>query len=542
MKRVRALLVAISNNFRLLYPFNEGTNVLSKALLPVGNVPTLNHVLDWVLEAGLMDILLIVPPLFHAAISDHLSENYSDSTHARARIELKRHTDGEKDKEEMDAQRDEIRGGGLGEREGTARLLRRFKNFIKTDFVLLPCDLVPPATLSLSSILDKHRSAPDAVLTSVLYEPVEAVRDGEEKLLVALDSESDELLLIQPLEGLEETLDLRMSLIASHPKLSLTTRLLDAHIYIFRRTILDLLASRRSKDLDSIREQVVPWLIKGGWQKGLKERWTPILSPPRRDPFAAALARSTSDIRPSTLSFSYPTPDSSPNSYDRTPLPQTTSTTPLPGVGPTESDVIVDGAFGRKKARQGQAPWTCRVIVCGPAHTSEPTPTEKSGKVDKTKPNIEPDHLIRANSLAGYWELNRRFLRNLSGSGPTTSPRVVNTATMTDEAALPPLSSSAQISPDSLLGEGTRVGDRASIKKCIVGRHCNIGRGAKITGCVLWDFVTVEENARVENAILCSYVRIGEKAVIKDCEFGTGFEAKPGVALKSERLVAGQEA
>ena len=80
-----------------------------------------------------LDILLIVPPLFHAAISDHLSENYSDSTHARARIELKRHTDGEKDKEEMDAQRDEIRGGGLGEREGTARLLRRFKNFIKVN-------------------------------------------------------------------------------------------------------------------------------------------------------------------------------------------------------------------------------------------------------------------------------------------------------------------------------------------------------------------------------------------------------------------------
>ena len=169
----------------------------------------------------------------------------------------------------------------------------------------------------------------------------------------------------------------------------------------------------------------------------------------------------------------------------------------------------MDGAFGRKKARQGQAPWTCRVIVCGPAHTSEPTPTEKSGKVDKTKPNIEPDHLIRANSLAGYWELNRRFLRNLSGSGPTTSPRVVNTATMTDEAALPPLSSSAQISPDSLLGEGTRVGDRASIKKCIVGRHCNIGRGAKITGCVLWDFVTVEEKCGIFEFELVNVLMFG---------------------------------
>jgi translation initiation factor eIF-2B subunit gamma len=66
-------------------------------------------------------------------------------------------------------------------------------------------------------------------------------------------------------------------------------------------------------------------------------------------------------------------------------------------------------------------------------------------------------------------------------------------ASIDGTAQAPLITPTAQISPDSLLGEGTRVGDRASIKKCVVGRHCNIGRGAKITGCVLWDFVTVEE-------------------------------------------------
>jgi ADP-glucose pyrophosphorylase len=35
-------------------------------------------------------------------------------------------------------------------------------------------------------------------------------------------------------------------------------------------------------------------------------------------------------------------------------------------------------------------------------------------------------------------------------------------------------------------------------------------------------------SARIENTILCSNVRVGEKAQVKDCEFGTGFEAKPG--------------
>jgi translation initiation factor eIF-2B subunit gamma len=36
-----------------LYPFNQGSNVLPKALMPVGNVPVVSIVMDWVFEAGL---------------------------------------------------------------------------------------------------------------------------------------------------------------------------------------------------------------------------------------------------------------------------------------------------------------------------------------------------------------------------------------------------------------------------------------------------------------------------------------------------------
>jgi len=82
--------------------------------------------------------------------------------------------------------------------EGTARLLKRFRSYIKvsaissrtrrrkyrtcadekSDFVLLPCDLAPPKSLKLMSVLDIHRQSPTAVLTSVFYEPVESVKEG----------------------------------------------------------------------------------------------------------------------------------------------------------------------------------------------------------------------------------------------------------------------------------------------------------------------------------------------------------------------------
>ncbi|WVW78639.1 hypothetical protein I302_100599 [Kwoniella bestiolae CBS 10118] len=537
------ILVGYGEN---LYPLNQGTNVVSKALLPIGNVPIINSVVDWVLAAGLRDVLIIVPPTFYTSVAEHVTEHYSMATHPKARIDMKRTTEGEKD-DEGDDESDV--GGG---REGTARLLRRFKNWIRSDFVLLPCDLSPPTSLSLTSILDKHRSSPDAVLTSVFYEPTESVKDGEEKVLVALDKETSELLLIQPLEGMEDDLELRMALISSHPTLSLTTRLSDAHIYVLRRTVLDLLSTRRSKDLDSMREQVIPWLIKGGWQKGLGRRWAPILNPPKKDPFAAALARSTS-TNPSSSPYSTLSPGSSPTS-DHTPLPPTIPrSTSRSGsqIDSMQNSMVIDPEEDVKASiKKDVIGWKCKLLITAPQPPpAEPTQQHK-GKQNKDKniPQYEPDYLIRANSLAGYWELNRRFLKSLSSStGGTNNSNIsqnkqIQSSLEDATGTLPAISPQSQISPDSLIGEGTRVGEKASIKKCIIGRHCNIGKGAKLTGCVLWDFVTVEENARIENTIICSNGRIGEKSQIKDCEFGTGFEAKPGAILKGERLIAGQEA
>lgn len=54
----------------------------------------------------------------------------------------------------------------------------------------------------------------------------------------------------------------------------MTTTLLDAHVYVFRRAVLDLMMTREPKDLESVREDLVPWLVKGGWQEGLREKWS----------------------------------------------------------------------------------------------------------------------------------------------------------------------------------------------------------------------------------------------------------------------------
>lgn len=275
-----------------------------------------------------------------------------------------------------------------------------------------------------------------------------------------------------------------------------------------------------------------------------------VLCPPRRDPLAGALARS--------LSMPYDKVDAL-KDYE---APSSTASehTPLPGVHPSVGEELAEfkaaigktGKSARKSAKADPVPWTCRVIVAKPVTPPAPKQAEKGNK-GKQAAEPEPEYLVRANSLPGYWEINRRFVRNAGAAFAAAAAGGATPVAATTNGAAAEISATAQISPDSLVDEGVRVGDRASIKKCIVGRHCNIGKGAKLTGCVLWDFVTVEDNARLENVVLCSNVRIGEKASIKDCEFGPGFEALPGgescawwsltaATLKGERLIAGQEA
>jgi len=94
----------------------------------------------------MLDILMIVPPVFYSAISNHLAENFASSSHPKLRIDLKRHTDGEKDEDEQ-ASESTLETKAAGTREGTARLLRRFRSLIKVSWACCIFELTDSLTL-----------------------------------------------------------------------------------------------------------------------------------------------------------------------------------------------------------------------------------------------------------------------------------------------------------------------------------------------------------------------------------------------------------
>lgn len=83
---------------------------------------------------------------------------------------------------------------------------------------------------------------------------------------------------------------------------------------------------------------------------------------------------------------------------------------------------------------------------------------------------------------------------NAPGSGTLSPPEIPSPPpTASSGTTTPLIDPRAQISNDTLVGADTRIGERAALKRCVVGRECTIARGARLTGCVVMDGVTVGE-------------------------------------------------
>jgi translation initiation factor eIF-2B subunit gamma len=67
-----------------------------------------------------------------------------------------------------------------------------------------------------------------------------------------------------------ESLDVRTSLLWRYPRMNVTTTLQDAHIYIFKRWVLDLIV--KNEKISSLRTDLLPVLAKMQWQSNLRKR------------------------------------------------------------------------------------------------------------------------------------------------------------------------------------------------------------------------------------------------------------------------------
>ncbi|KAG8912800.1 hypothetical protein FRC00_003765 [Tulasnella sp. 408] len=401
---------------------------------------------------------------------------------------------------------------------GTADVLREISSSIQADFIVLPCDFIPPPNLTLSSLLDAHRMDADGpILTSLLYERGEITKDGPPPLLVGLEEKSRTLVHI-PVEESGDDVNLRMSMLWKAPSIRFTTRYLESHVYVFRRTVLDLLAERT--DLSSIKEELIPWLCRTQYRVAARRKYGSILKPIGN---TQALALEHSTVQPAAK--------------------------PTRHYAKKKLDAGDAGADSPGGLQSPKSPPTAMSIASSLPTSPRMGGLQKLLEHEENKANIdvrcafvvhkmENGTAVRANTMKTYFDANRLCLHEGSYQPPREQYQPQQTSLGSTQAAEREywIDPKAQISSDSLVGPSTKVAERTSIKKSVIGSHCVIGRNVRISGCVLMDHVVVKDGAKLDGCILSRHTIVEEKCSAKESETATGVTLAAGGDYKNERI------
>lgn len=169
---------------------------------------------------AISDVLLVCPTPHRRSIADHVGSDASASFPS-LRVDLQTY------------------GDPQDSSFGTGSILRTFAHRIDRDFVVLPCDFIPPPSLQLSTVLNKFRmeSASDgSILASTWYEtpPQPDKHSGDEwgprtpPAFIVWDEKSGSLLQVEVPDSTtrknDDEIELEMSLLSMYGYISMTWR------------------------------------------------------------------------------------------------------------------------------------------------------------------------------------------------------------------------------------------------------------------------------------------------------------------------------
>ncbi|KAJ1739234.1 Translation initiation factor eIF-2B subunit gamma [Coemansia sp. RSA 989] len=218
----------------------------SHALLPIANRPMIWYTLQWLEQGGVLDIKIVTTRESEADIVGYI-EVYKGI----ASITVK----------------------ALGEVGGTADALRQVAPLIKSNFVVVPCDLVVdvPATHFFDLVRIKRPA-----VAAMFCEPMKSeggggsTKSADTQLCVGIDQPTSRLVLLQEIEEEHEDLALPMPLIRRFPSMALSEKMQDTHIYLFRRWVLDFVMAH--PEIESLQEDLLPLMVRAQSQPRLLEK------------------------------------------------------------------------------------------------------------------------------------------------------------------------------------------------------------------------------------------------------------------------------
>uniref|UniRef100_A0A3P8ZX74 Translation initiation factor eIF2B subunit gamma n=1 Tax=Esox lucius TaxID=8010 RepID=A0A3P8ZX74_ESOLU len=244
MMELQAILMAAGGGSRMM----DLTYNTPKPLLPVGNKPLIWYPLNLLERVGFEEVIVITTRDVQKMIS----------TDPRMKLDVKMKLDVVCIQEEADM--------------GTADALRHIQQKIKTDVLVVSCDLITDVALHEVVDLFRAHNATLSMLMSKAHEFTETVpgqkgkkKNGEQRDFVGVDGTGKRLLYMANEADLDQGLVIRKSIMKKHPRMHIKTGLVDAHLYCLKKSVVDFLADNKS--ISSIRGELVPYLVRKQFSK-----------------------------------------------------------------------------------------------------------------------------------------------------------------------------------------------------------------------------------------------------------------------------------
>ena len=134
---------------------------------------------------------------------------------------------------------------------------------------------------------------------------------------------------------------------------------------------------------------------------------------------------------------------------------------------------------------------------------------------------------VRINNLAVYMETNRQFLKEHART---------NNSNNNGNSNAPANKAAANIGADCMIGERCDLGERTTIKRCVIGNNVKIGKKCRISASIILDGVIIEDEVHLENCIIGKNVKIELKSKLVNCNVEGSYTVGRNVNIKGETL------